>query len=240
MTGEIRYVGRVATDRGRPHRIAGFVIKRVFDTVLAVVLIIVFSPLFLLVSLAIRLESRGPVWFNQERVGSKWRVRPGYTEWEVVPFTVHKFRSMHVDGDESTHRDFIKAFVDGSAEQPGDVSAPYKMVDDPRITRVGRLIRRASIDELPQLFNVLAGHMSLVGPRPLPVYEVAQYEPWQMERFHATPGMTGYWQVHGRGIVPFEEQMRMDILYVRNQSLRLDLQLLALTVPAVVSGKGAE
>ncbi len=214
--------------------------KRALDVVGAAALLLALSPLLVVVSIAIRIDSRGPAFFHQERVGSRRRVRHGEIEWEATTFRVHKFRSMYTDVDESAHKEYIKSFVDGAVEESGKEGSEFKLVHDQRITRVGRVIRKTSIDELPQLFNVLAGQMSLVGPRPVPTYEAESYESWQLERLHALPGMTGYWQVYGRGQVPFMEMMRMDIHYVRNQSLWLDLKLLAMTIPAVFSGRGAE
>jgi lipopolysaccharide/colanic/teichoic acid biosynthesis glycosyltransferase len=237
---QLQYIGRAVSDQGRNVRRVRAAVKRSFDFVAAGTLLMILAPLFLVVSVAIRLDSRGPAFFHQDRVGAKPRFRSGVTEWEARTFQVHKFRSMAADSDDSAHQDYITAFVEGSAEESGKEGSTFKLVDDPRVTRLGRLLRKTSIDELPQLLNVLAGDMSLVGPRPVPIYEARQYETWQMERLHARPGMTGYWQVYGRGQVTFEEMMRMDIFYVRNQSLFLDLKLLALTVPAVVSGRGAE
>jgi lipopolysaccharide/colanic/teichoic acid biosynthesis glycosyltransferase len=119
------------------------------------------------------------------------------------------------------------------------LSGPFKLTDDPRLTRVGKVLRRTSLDELPQFFNVLKGEMSLVGPRPVPLYEVAEYKEWQRERLAAMPGMTGLWQVKGRSRVSFDEMVRMDIEYTRNRSLCFDLKILLLTIPAVLSGEGA-
>lgn len=240
MAGDVDYLGRVVTHKSRARRIVRFAVRRTLDVLGAAMLVVVLLPLFVVVAAAIKLDSRGPVWFRQARVGAKPRIRRGATEWRTAIFDMYKFRSMFVGGDDSAHRDYITSFVQGAATESGKDGSSFKLIGDPRITRVGRLIRRASIDELPQLLNVLRGEMSLVGPRPVPIYEVEQYEPWHMERFHALPGMTGYWQVYGRGDVPFPEMMRMDIHYARNESLRLDLRLLALTIPAVMSGRGAE
>ena len=121
-----------------------------------------------------------------------------------------------------------------------DTTQGAKLTDDPRVTRIGRILRRTSLDELPQLFNVLKGEMSLVGPRPVPLYEAAAYVDWHLERLAALPGITGLWQVRGRGRVSFAEMVRMDIAYVRNQSPLLDITLLLSTIPAVMSGRGAE
>lgn len=212
--------------------------KRTLDVVGSSLLLVVLSPLLLLVSLAIKLDSTGPVLFIQQRVGSK-RSRKDPASWDRRPFRIYKFRSMFHEADESPHEKYIKEFVNGSVEASDD-RAKFKLNGDKRITRVGRVIRRASIDELPQLLNVLKGEMSLVGPRPVPQYEVDEYLPWHYERLDALPGMTGFWQVYGRGRVEFDEMMRMDIEYVRAQSIWLDLKLLLLTIPAVLRGSGAE
>jgi lipopolysaccharide/colanic/teichoic acid biosynthesis glycosyltransferase len=214
-----------------------YALKRAFDATLASILLVVLSPLLALVGLVVRLDSRGPALFVQQRVGSRPIGRNGELSWERTAFDVYKFRSMFDRVDESAHREYIAAFVDGRSFD-GD-GERYKISGDPRVTRVGKILRRTSIDELPQLFNVLKGDMSLVGPRPVPPYEVEGYSDWHFERFNALPGMTGYWQVHGRGVVPFDEMMMMDIHYVRNQSLWLDLKLLAMTLPAVLLGRGA-
>jgi lipopolysaccharide/colanic/teichoic acid biosynthesis glycosyltransferase len=212
--------------------------KRVLDIGLAAILIVLLSPLLAIVGLAIRLDSRGPALFIQRRAGAKPHRHGHAIAWERTEFDVYKFRSMYVDGDETPHREYIARWTSGEAEE-NDEGPKFKLNDDDRVTRVGAIIRRTSVDELPQLFNVVKGDMSLVGPRPVPTYELANYEAWHYERFHALPGITGYWQVYGRGSVPFDEMMRMDIRYVREQSLWMDLKLLALTLPAVLSTRGA-
>lgn len=217
---------------------ARFVAKRLIDTALAAVLLVLLSPLLALTWLAIRIDSRGPAFFIQDRVGATRTKQDGRSGWDRTVFRAYKFRSMFHEVDEASHRDYIKDFVNGDAIENED-GPKFKMVSDPRVTRVGRLIRRTSIDELPQLINVVKGEMSLVGPRPVPVYEIDAYAPWHFERFGTLPGITGFWQVYGRGSVPFDEMMRMDIFYVRNQSWWLDLKLLALTLPAVILGRGA-
>ena len=217
-----------------------FACKRCIDVFLAVLMLVSLAPLMLLIAVLIKLDSPGPIFFVQERVGARRRPQDGRTSWEIRGFPFYKFRSMVQGADQSTHQAFIKAYVEGRV-QPSDVSsAKFKLIDDPRVTRVGRILRRTSMDELPQLVNVLKGEMSLVGPRPLPTYEVAEYQPWHRERLAALPGITGLWQVNGRCQVSFEEQIRMDIEYVRNQSLWLDLKLMFLTIPAVLSRRGAE
>ena len=213
-------------------------VKRVLDIGLAIGLMLIFLPLFALVWLAIRIDSPGSVLYVQERVGARRTRRQGQSTWERRMFRVYKFRSMFDDSGDDLHREYIGAFLNGLPASAEDDEA-FKLTNDPRITRVGRFCRRTSIDELPQLINVIKGDMSLVGPRPVPTYEVEGYVPWQLERFEALPGMTGSWQVYGRGRVTFEKMMQMDIEYVRQRSILLDLKLLILTVPAVVRGAGA-
>jgi lipopolysaccharide/colanic/teichoic acid biosynthesis glycosyltransferase len=153
-----------------------------------------------------------------------------------VNFQFYKFRTMVHNADQSLHQKFIQAFV----EDRLDTTRIVKLTDDPRVTGIGRILRRISLDELPQLFNVLKGDMSLVGPRPVPIYEAAAYQEWHRERLAALPGITGLWQVEGRGRASFTEMVQMDIAYVRNQSLLLDVKLLLFTIPAALSRRGAE
>ena len=195
-------------------------VKRALDVSLALVGLVAAAPLLALVALAIRLDSPGPALFAQERYGLH-RHR----------FRVWKFRTM-VAGAEAR-----QAELEDRNEASG---ALFKIHDDPRMTRVGRWLRRASLDELPQLWNVLKGEMSLVGPRPLPVRDVARFaEPWLMRRFSAPPGLTGLWQVHGRSCAGFDDLVAMDLEYVDRWSLGMDLRILAATVPAVFRGHGA-
>ncbi len=194
--------------------------KRAFDIVASAAILIMLSPLFLLVALLIRLDSKGPVCFYQNRVGKRGRL-----------FKMYKFRSMYMDAEQR------KATLMMQNEMTGGVL--FKMKDDPRVTRVGRLIRKYSIDELPQLWNVLNGDMSLVGPRPpLPV-EVEQYTPYQRRRLAVTPGITCIWQVSGRSQIPFQKQVELDLQYIANQSFWYDMALLVKTVPAVLKAHGA-
>lgn len=199
--------------------------KRVMDLAIAIPALIVLTPLFLIISLAIKIDSPGSVIFRQERVGK-------YGKY----FQMYKFRSMRNDIDDSLHKAHIAAYASGEL----DVSHGNKISEDPRITKVGKFIRKTSIDELPQLWNVIKGDMSIIGPRPVPVYEVNQYNLWQSERLDAVPGITGLWQVVRRGKSSFEEQLRLDIRFIRNQSFWLDLKILILTVPAIISKAGAE
>jgi len=193
--------------------------KRTLDVILSLTGMILGIPLAFLIALAIKLDSPGPVLFKQVRVGQGGK-----------PFVFYKFRSMFV-GAEGIKKEFLHL-----NEMDGPV---FKLFDDPRITLVGRFLRKSSLDELPQLINVLRGDMSLVGPRPPVPEEVRLYEPWQMRRLAVKPGITCLWQVSGRSFIGFDEWMRLDIQYVRNRSFLLDLQILLRTIPAVLSGTGA-
>ncbi len=195
-------------------------IKRAMDASLAGLGVLALSPLFLLLAVVIRLDSRGPVLFSQTRVGEGGR-----------EFRCWKFRSMFVDAEAR------KAELENENEMAGGVT--FKMKQDPRITRVGRFIRKASIDELPQLWNVFVGDMSLVGPRPAVPSEVAQYTPYERGRLDVKPGITCFWQVSGRSDLPFDEQVRLDIEYAKVRSLKVDIGLLLRTIPAVLFARGA-
>jgi lipopolysaccharide/colanic/teichoic acid biosynthesis glycosyltransferase len=218
--------------------------KRLLDLALAVCLLMLLFPVMLVIAILIKLDTRGPALFIQERVGAKRQSQDGRTYWKVENFQIFKFRTMAVNADESVHQAFIKAFVEGDQQKLSTDfnmdSNRFKLKGDPRVTRVGRVLRKTSLDELPQLFNIIKGEMSLVGPRPVPTYEVAEYQPDHHERLAALPGVTGLWQVKGRSRVSFEEAISMDIEYVRTQSLWLDLKILFLTIPAVLLGRGAE
>lgn len=194
-------------------------IKRAIDVVGALSILIVGSPLLALIALAIRLDSPGPVFFHQIRVGANGKL-----------FDIHKFRSMR-EGAE-TELDELRDFN----EADGPI---FKIRDDPRLTRVGRILRRTSLDELPQLWNVLCGEMSLVGPRPPIPAEVSRYTEWHKKRLEVRPGMTGLWQVSGRSLLSFDEMVLLDIYYIENWSPWLDLKILLRTVPEVLFGNGA-
>lgn len=214
--------------------------KRAMDLTVGAAALVALSPLFALVALLIVLDSGRPVLFVQGRVGARPRRRGHTVIWEIRTFSVLKFRTMRPDAATSTlHEDFVRAFVAGEITIAGPTDAAYKIAHDPRVTRVGRWLRASSLDELPQILNVLSGTMSLVGPRPVPSYEVAEYAEHHMRRLDALPGITGEWQVHGRGRASFEQMMRMDLEYVSRQSLRHDASLLLRTVPAVLARHGA-
>lgn len=220
-----------------------FACKRVLDILIAGIALIVLLPLMLAIAVLVKLDSPGPAIFKQERVGLR-RQRDGQREsWGINKFTLYKFRTMYKDAHSGLHRAFVRAFVRNdfprmAALQRQDVQV-CKLVHDPRVTRLGRFLRRSSIDELPQLWNVLKGDMSLVGPRPPIPYEVDAYKLWHRQRLAATPGLTGLWQVTARSLVDFDEMVRLDIWYIEHQSLWLDLRILLKTPLVVLSGQGA-
>ncbi len=206
-------------------------IKRLMDIVGSLAAVVLFAPLFLLVAVLVKLGSKGPVLYKQERLGQFGN-----------PFSFLKFRSMYANNDPKIHREFMKRVISGDhdGETEGEKKKVYKMTNDPRITRVGRFLRRTSLDELPQLFNVLTGEMSLVGPRPPLAYECQEYEIWHRRRvLEVKPGMTGLWQVKGRSRVRFDDMVRLDLQYVRTWSLWLDIQILLKTPLAVLLGGDA-
>ena len=193
--------------------------KRAVDIVGAVLFLSVASPLYLLIAVLIKLTSGGPVLFRQIRVGLGGR-----------RFSMYKFRTMVEDAET------LKDGLQDRNEQDGPV---FKIRNDPRVTRLGRFLRKFSLDEFPQMWNVLVGEMSLVGPRPPLPEEVASYEPWQLGRLYVTPGLTCFWQVSGRSRLSFTQWMRMDLRYVSRRSPWVDAKLLAETVPAIILGRGA-
>ena len=205
------------------------IVKRTFDLIVAALAIAVLLPLWVLVALLIKLDSKGPVFYTQERVGMDGRL-----------FLLYKFRTMKAGADSEVHREYQRAFIAGRAEANlGDEHKPtYKLRTDPRITRVGKLLRRISLDEVPQLLNVLSGDMSLVGPRPPIPYEVEAYELWHRKRLDMKPGLTGLWQVSGRNRLPFEEMVRLDLFYIENWSLLLDLKIILRTGFVMIAGEG--
>jgi exopolysaccharide biosynthesis polyprenyl glycosylphosphotransferase len=217
----IDHVGGIPLIGLRDSALDGFqrMSKRVFDLTIAIPLTILLSPLMLLVAILIKRDSRGPVIFRQERVGENCEL-----------FRMYKFRSM-VEDAEARLGDIVQETEDGQIL--------HKQRTDPRVTRIGRVLRHASIDELPQLLNVIKGEMSLVGPRPELPFLVEQYEPWQRKRFAIPPGITGYWQIRGRSERPMHLHVNDDLYYIQNHSLLLDLHILLKTIGAVLRGRGA-
>jgi lipopolysaccharide/colanic/teichoic acid biosynthesis glycosyltransferase len=205
-------------------------LKRAIDIVGSLCGLILLFPLMLMIGSAVKISCPGPVIFTQIRVGLKG-----------VRFRFHKFRSMYWNTDDKIHREYVSHLIEGHLEKinqgEGDGSF-FKMKDDSRVTRVGKVLRRLSLDELPQLFNVLRGEMSLVGPRPPLIYEVEKYKPWHLRRIlEVKPGITGLWQVSGRSTTTFDEMVRLDLRYVRNWSLWLDLKILLLTIKEAIYPK---
>jgi lipopolysaccharide/colanic/teichoic acid biosynthesis glycosyltransferase len=201
---------------------------RALDIVGAAILLVLLSPLLALIAILVRLDSPGSPIFRQRRVGR-----------DTVPFTVNKFRTMHDGVAHDRHRDYVLGLIAGEHREHTTPGPHFKMTGDARVTRFGRALRRSSLDELPQLWNVLRGDMSLVGPRPAIPYEVEHYPPHWFARFAVKPGVTGLWQVNGRSTVTLEEMVRLDVEYSRQRSLWLNLSILVRTVPAVLSGRGA-
>jgi len=206
-------------------------VKRASDIVISALAMIVLAPLWLVFSILIKLDSKGGILFRQERVGMDGR-----------KFLCYKFRTMRSDAGEDLHREAYIKNIEGAAEaNAGDDAKPVfgKVKDDPRVTRIGKFLRRSSLDELPQLLNVLLGDMSVVGPRPPIPYEVEEYALWHRKRLDMKPGITGLWQVSGRNRLTFEEMVKTDLFYIENWSLWLDLKIILLTLPAVLRGDGA-
>ena len=200
--------------------------KRIVDLSGSLFGIMMFGPIMLVIAFAIKLSSRGPVLFKQERVGLLGK-----------PFMFVKFRSMSSDSDDSIHKDYVTKLIHGQTEglnKGSDENPMFKIVDDPRVTAIGKFIRKTSLDELPQFFNVLFGQMSLVGPRPPIAYEVQSYQNWHLRRIlDIKPGITGLWQAYGRSRTTFDEMVRLDLQYVSHCSPWLDIKILFKTVTAV-------
>ena len=233
----LRRSGPLALSRLCADRVWYHFFKRVLDLAAAALALVFLAPVMALISVLIVLDSGWPIIFAQERVSARRRTHDGYSCWQWATFTCYKFRTMVKDADQSVHRAFARALIQGR-DVSDDAYYRFKS-NDSRVTRVGRILRVTSLDELPQLVNVLVGEMSLVGPRPVIPYEVTEYQGWHKERLAALPGITGLWQVSGRCEKSFDYMIRKDIEYIRNQSLWLDLKILFLTIPTVVSGRGA-
>jgi lipopolysaccharide/colanic/teichoic acid biosynthesis glycosyltransferase len=206
------------------------ILKPALDVLASAAFLVVLAPAFLAIAALVKLTSPGPVFYRQVRIGRAMK-----------PFTMIKFRTMLPDADHAVHREFVTSFIRAGdrGEAPGN-GGVFKLTDDPRVTPLGRFLRRTSLDELPQLWNVVRGDMSLVGPRPPLPYEVEQYQPWHRRRvLEAKPGVTGLWQVAGRSRTTFDEMVELDLEYARTCSFLTDLKILLATPAAIVSGKGA-
>ncbi len=209
---------------------AARVTKRISDIVVSSLALAVFAPVWLIIAALIKLDSRGAIFYLQERVGMDGRV-----------FLFYKFRTMRIDADDAAHREYQRRFIAGApdANLGDDVRPAYKLRSDNRVTRVGSVLRRLSLDELPQLLNVLRGDMSIVGPRPPIPYEVEAYDLWHRKRLDMKPGLTGLWQVSGRNRLSFDEMVRLDLYYIENWSLLLDLKIILRTLPVMLRGDDA-
>ncbi len=198
--------------------------KRAFDIIFSYTVLVFGFPLFLILGLIVKLSSKGPVLFKQVRIGEKKK-----------PFVFYKFRTMYMNNNHDLHKEYVKELIT-SNKKAGNA---YKIEKDPRVTPIGRFLRRTSLDELPQFFNVLKGDMSVIGPRPPIPYELRYYKDWHFQRLETKPGITGLWQVSGRTLLPFDEMVRLDIEYNKKRSFALDLYILIKTIPAIIAGKGA-
>jgi exopolysaccharide biosynthesis polyprenyl glycosylphosphotransferase len=219
VTTENALTSPIITFHPSPPNYTALFIKYTLDRIISLISILLLSPIFILISIIIKLTSKGPIIYKHKRVGLKGR-----------PFSMFKFRTMYRNAEE------VKESLNNLNKMDKVV---FKIKDDPRITKTGRFLRRFSLDELPQLFNVLKGDMSLVGPRPPLAMEVKQYEDWQRKRLAIKPGLTCTWLIRGRSDLPFEKWMRLDLEYINNWSLTLDLLILLRTIPTIISGKGA-
>jgi exopolysaccharide biosynthesis polyprenyl glycosylphosphotransferase len=212
--------------RSEPESHLPLLVKAVADKIGAMFGVLVSAPVMLIAALAIKLDSRGPVFFKQTRLGLNGK-----------PFKMLKFRTMYVNAGHSVHQEYMAWFIKSSGQQPRTGREVFKLTNDPRITRPGRILRRTSLDELPQFWNVLRGDMSLVGPRPPLPFEVDQYQPWHRRRvLEAKPGITGLWQVSGRSRTTFDDMVRLDLRYARTYTLWTDIKILAATPRAMFKG----
>jgi len=228
--GSIAAPFREAVTEGADLRALHQGIKRALDIVGSSMLLLACSPVLLTIAALVKATSKGPVFFRQQRIGL-----------HAKPFTMLKFRTMHADSRHDLHQQFVSQFIQGGIKSDAGSNAPvFKLVADPRITKIGHFLRRSSLDELPQFWNVLIGEMSLVGPRPPLPYEVKVYKGWHLRRIlEAKPGITGLWQVTGRSRTTFDDMVRLDIRYAAAHSIWIDLKILLDTPRAVITGSGA-
>ncbi len=203
-------------------------VKRMFDICLALFSILLFGPFMLAMALGIRVSSPGPILYRQKRIGK-----------DGIPFYMLKFRSMQVKNNPDLHKEHVQKLIRENTKPRSLGKNSLKMVGDPRITGVGKYLRKFSLDELPQFFNVLKGEMSIVGPRPPLPYEHEVYEEWHKQRLVVLPGITGPWQVTARNTVPFDDMVRIDLQYIQSMNLWLDLKIIFLTPIEMIRGKGA-
>ncbi|MCJ7661106.1 MAG: sugar transferase [Anaerolineales bacterium] len=218
-------------------RVFYYSLKRLLELSSAAIALVILSPLFVVIAVLIILDTGLPIFFTQNRVGARRLTRGGYSYWQQTTFPCYKFRTMVQNADDTLHREFAKTLIKGD-NVPDDAYHQFK-TNDPRVTQVGTILRKTCLNELPQFVNVLKGEMSLVGPRPILHYELADYQNWHKKRLACLPGITGLWQVRGHCGQSFDYMIRQDIEYIRNQSLQLDFKILFLTIPTVLSIRGA-
>lgn len=252
-----KYVYQLKTKPNQPTRfhvdVSGgnyfyFRVKRGFDFVVAITILVLTSPILILIAVLVKLSSEGPAFYTQKRIGSRVTYDGSDVFWELFPFMIFKFRTMHQNAKPKMHREFVKAFIHEDYEtmqaikkQSSDANEnQFKIESDPRVTKIGKFLRKTSLDELPQLINVIRGEMSLIGPRPPLPYEVEEYKEKHFKRFAAYQGITGYWQVKGRSAVSFERMVELDTWYAKHQSLWLDIKILIMTPLSVIRGDGAK
>lgn len=229
--------------RGLLSRQLYFMLKRGIDVVIASVALIVGFPFLLVVAILIKIDSSGPVFFKQERVGAHRYKENGKDWWRETSFMCWKFRTMFDKSSPALHQAYIKAYIQNDPNEMaklnhGEVGV-CKLIKDPRITRMGCFLRKTSLDEFPQFWNILLGEMSLVGPRPAIPYELENYKSWHHQRFQAQAGLTGLWQTSARSSVDFDQMVELDIDYIRRQSFWLDLVIILRTPWAILSARGA-
>ncbi len=225
---------------------AYFFCKRILDLSIILLALPFLLPIIGLIMIAIMIDSPGSAFYTQERIKGVRRRRNGKVVWKQESFTMYKFRTMQTGASTDLHQEFVAAYIAGDEEAMANIrqaeadnESKYKLVADPRVTRIGNILRKTSLDELPQLWNVLNGDMSLVGPRPALPYEAELYEPWHYQRLATMQGLTGAWQTEGRSNLTFDEMVQLDLDYIRNQSLLLDIKILLKTIPAVLQSRGA-
>jgi len=203
-------------------------VKRILDICLSLFFILLFGPLLITIIFGIRISSPGPIFYRQKRIGKNG-----------IPYDMLKFRSMQVQNNPDLHKEYVQKLIRENTKPPPLGKGSLKLLGDPRVTGLGKYLRRFSIDELPQFFNVLKGEMSIVGPRPPLPYEYDVYQEWHKKRLSVLPGITGLWQVKARNTVSFDEMVRLDLEYIQTMNLWMDIKLILLTPIAMIKGKGA-
>jgi len=230
--GPVRMASPIDDDVDMEGKAFALAVKRGMDIVGSLLALLIFSPVLIIAAIAVKVSSKGPILFLQQRVGLRGRT-----------FTFIKFRSMKTNNDPSIHQAYVEQFIKKNADSKNDEQGEkklYKIPNDPRVTKVGAFLRRTSLDEFPQFYNVLMGDMALVGPRPPIPYEVNRYDAWHKRRYLSVkPGLTGLWQVHGRSRTTFDEMVRLDLLYARTWTIWGDIKILLQTPFAVINGDGA-